>query len=358
MADVKAEYPNVTPSNWYRLGLVKPAHYFKPNNACDCESFHFLHYSIQEYMAAYHVASLSDNRLYRLLRETFWNVQYFNTWVMYVGITGGKNFEFSHFLSGNYFRFQSHFFGTQNISSAILCDKIKCLQLLRCSAETNHEMLSSIETIFQEGIIDLSNHHLSVDVVYMLGDLLMKLPLKKWKLLNLSGCNISDEGCDLFCELFLSNNIALKITTVDISNNDFYWESLKNLCKIFQLWKVNKLIMSVEALNDSATMNVVKNFRIKLHNKMSTIGKWYFWQPREELLLTYLPEQNNMIAVFACCCTYKCLICTNFQMNDDDLIEKLLSFIQHSRKEKEYLPTVTTNYYVPSHVIDERFSFL
>ena len=358
MTEVKAKCSNVTPGYWYGLGLLKPAHYFKPNDACDCESFHFLHYSIQEYLAAYHIASLSDNnRLSRLLRETFWNVQYFNTWVMYVDLTGGKSFEFMHFLSGNYFRFQSHFFGTQSISSTILCDKIKCLQLLRCSAETSHDMLSSVEAIFQEGIIDLSNHSLSVDVVHMLGDLLMKLPLKKWKMLNLSGCNISDEGCDLFCELFLSNNVALKINTVDISDNDFYWKSLKNLCKIFQLWKVNKLIMSIEALNDSATMNVVKHFKIKLHNKMSTIGKWYFWHPREELLLTYLPEQNKMIAVFACCCTYKCLICTNCQMDDDDnLIEKLLCFIHHNRKEKDYLPTVTANYYIPSDAINERFS--
>ena len=61
------------------------------------ESFHFLHYSIQEYLAAYHIASLSDDKLLSLLEETFWNIRYFNTWIMYVGLTEGKQFIFTPF---------------------------------------------------------------------------------------------------------------------------------------------------------------------------------------------------------------------------------------------------------------------
>ena len=104
LAEVKAECPNLTPANWYGLGLLKPVQYFKAQDGCDHESFHFLHYSIQEYMAAYYIASLSSKMLSSLLEKTFWNAHYFNAWVMYVGITRGKHCAFNHFLSGNYLR--------------------------------------------------------------------------------------------------------------------------------------------------------------------------------------------------------------------------------------------------------------
>ena len=352
LAEVKAEYPNLTPANWYELGLLKPAQYFKAQDGCDHESFHFLYYSIQEYMAAYYIASLPDDKLLSLLKETFWNVHYFNTWIMYLGITGGKNEIFAHFLSGNY-QIWSKWLGAKNISNAILNNKIKRLHLLRCSAEADHEMLSSVETIFQEQIIDLSNQFLSVNDVRMLAGSLVKLPHKKWKKLNLSGCCINDEACNLLYETFLSNNIPLKITTVDISDNKFFWESLEKVCKIFQNWKVNEVIMSIEVLYDSTIMNLVKQFKRKLNNKMSLIGKGYILPLRETLLLTYLPEDNKMIAVFACSCTVSYRIYNDCQL-DDELIEKLLPFIQHSRHEKNYFPCVTVIYHTPTDLINSR----
>ena len=357
LAEVKAECPNLTPGSWYGLGLLKPAQYFKAQDGCDHESFHFIHYSIQEYMAAYYIASLSGNRLSSLLWETFWNPQYFNTWVMYVGITGGKNFEFTHFLSGNRFQVLSWYFKAKTISSLILRDKIKCLQLLRCSAETDHEMLLSIKEIFQEEIIEFSNQSLSVNDIRMLGDLLMKLPRRKWKMLDLSNCNVNDESCDLFCELFLSNNITLKINTVDISDNSFNWESLDQFCKIFRLWKVNTLIMSIEALYDKATINTIKRFESKLHKRISTIGKPFLWPSSySKLLLTYLPEQNKMIAAFVCGCTYRCMIYTNYQLDDDNLVERIVSFIKFQHQNHKILSSVIINYYIPTHVLDEKFS--
>ena len=150
LAEVKAEYPNLTPANWYELGLLKRTQYFKVQDGCDYESFHFLHYSIQEYMhmATYYIASLPNNELLSLLKETFWNVHYFNTWIMYVGITGGNHFIFTHFLSGNYLQVSTWLF-TPNISNNILNDRIKCLHLLHCSAEAgygNNMMLSSVDS--------------------------------------------------------------------------------------------------------------------------------------------------------------------------------------------------------------------
>ena len=99
LAELKAECPHLTPDNWDGLGLLKQTQYFKAQDGCDHESFHFLHYSIQEYMAAYYIASLSDDKLLSLLEETFWNVHYFDTWIMYVGMTEGKHHTYFHLLS-------------------------------------------------------------------------------------------------------------------------------------------------------------------------------------------------------------------------------------------------------------------
>lgn len=101
--EIEEALPDTNPVNWYKLGLLKTAQYSvtKDGLYLTCKSYHFLHFSIQEYLAAYHIASLPDDDVLNLLRDTFWDLHYYNTWKMYVGITKGKQFSFQHFLCGN-----------------------------------------------------------------------------------------------------------------------------------------------------------------------------------------------------------------------------------------------------------------
>ena len=293
LAEVKAQCPALTPANWYGLGLLKTAQYFKPQDVCNHESFHFLHYSMQEYMAAYYIASLKDKELLTLLRETFWNVHYFNTWIMYIGITGGKHSTFTHFLSGNYVK--SWLFGPK-MSNKILNDKIKCLHLLRCSVEADCEMLSSVENIFQEQIIDLSNSNLSVNDIRILALLLLQLPNKEWKRLNLSGCNINNDGCDSFYKIFVSKTVSCRIKTVDLSSNNFQWESLYKLCKVLKLWQTENLVISVDALYDKTTINIINGFKRKLNKNMHT---QHSIKAFKIFNCTYMEKQNTMVVVYS-----------------------------------------------------------
>ena len=297
LAEVKEKYPNLTPANWYGLGLLKPAQYFKPQDACNHESFHFLHYSMQEYMAAYYIASLKDKKLLTLLRETFWNLHYFNTWVMYVGITGGKHPTFIHFLSGNRFHISSRLYSPK-ISNKILNDKIKCLHLLHCSAESSDcEILSSIKNVFQEQTIDFSNSNLSVNDISTLAMLLLRSPNKEWEKLNLSGCNINNDSCELLCELFLSKKVALNIKSVDLSNNNIQWESLYKLCKVFKLWQTEELVISFDSLYNRNTAYEIDSFISKLHKSIHTsfTGKLF----SGILLCTYITEQQTMVVAYS-----------------------------------------------------------
>ena len=320
LAKVKAEYPHLNPANWYGLGLLKQAQYFEAQDGCDHESFHFLHYSIQEYMAAYYIASLPDNKLLLLLKNTFWNIHYFNTWIMYVGITGGKHFIFTHFLSHYHFK-ACRWFCTPRLSNNISGDRIKCLYLLQCSAEAgygNHVLLSSVDNILQEGIIDLSNHSLSVNDLRTLAVLLLRLPSKHWEKLNLSGCNIDDNSFNLLCELFQSQNVFFKIKTVDISHNKIQWESLSKFCRVLKLWQTEELIISIDALYNTMTMSHINNFTNKLQKCTFTYhsGKWSSGM----LLCTYMTQQQKMLVVYSEPGYIKC-----YQLSDCNLNDSLIA---------------------------------
>ena len=303
LAEIRAECPNLTPVNWYRLGLLKSVKYFKPQDGGDHESFRFLHYSIQEYMAAYYIASLPGNELLSLLKKTFWNAHYFNTWVMYVGITGGKHHAFTHFLSGNSLKVTSWLSTPKSISKKILNDKIKCLHLLQCSAEADCEILSSVEKIFRRRIIDLSNTTLSIDNMRTLAVLLLSLPSEEWELLNLSRCDISNSACNVFCERFCSQRITSKIKKLDISYNKLHWESLSKLCEFFELWQTEELFISIDALYDSTISEWMDNpFElVGLTSKSSpTIIHSSSQSPLKGkglLLCTYMAEAQRLIFV-------------------------------------------------------------
>ena len=268
-------------------------------------------------MAARHIASLPNNVQVRLLRDTFWNIRYHNTWVMYVGITGGSTFAFKHYLSGNLFPLSSRLFGISSISRRILNNKIKCLYLLHCLAEADHRMLPSFENIFHGGIIDLSHQSLLPNDVHTLAFLLLRSPNKQWEMINLSHCNIDSKCCDVLWEMFHSQSITVK--TVDISHNDLTWESVNKLSDVLRLWKINELVVSVDSFYDRATLKVIISFTRKLLSaiEVDPLGS--------NLLVSYIPEKDKVILVFSNKNYITCKQCNNCCLNDN-MIDVLKSF--------------------------------
>ena len=254
---------------------------------------------------------------------------------MYVGITGGSSFTFKHFLSGNYFQISSRLFGTPAISTTILNSKIKCLYLLDClrEADLQHEMLSSVEAIFLGEIIDLSNQPLSLHNLHILAAVLLRSPSKQWKRLNVSCCNIDDVSCNVLCNKFHSQNVAVKITTVDISHNCFYCESLVNLCNVLKCWQTEELILSVDTLYDVATMSVINTFMNKLRNSIQTSLIANILD--ETLLFTYLAEKN---IIYSDKRFLRCVQFTDCQLNDHTI--EVLKSIQMKWEWQEFLISI------------------
>ena len=61
-------------------------------------TFNFLHLSIQEFLAAHHVASLSPSDELKILTEKFWDDIYSNVFTMYITLTKGKQSSFKAFI--------------------------------------------------------------------------------------------------------------------------------------------------------------------------------------------------------------------------------------------------------------------
>ena len=205
LPEIKKVCPTLvyTPSNWNGLNLLNS---IKRSEFNKNVTYHFLHFSIQEYMAAHYISTLISYDQIKLLQKTFWTVRYYNTWIMYVGITGGISFALRHFFSGNWFRLSTWLFGVSAISKDLLKDKIKCLHMFQCLAETQDEKaISLIGDLFQDKSIDLSNQILLPRDLSTLSFFLIRSFNKTWLKLDLSYCNIGSERCK-----FLLDSLCVK----------------------------------------------------------------------------------------------------------------------------------------------------
>jgi len=247
LCDVSSVCPGLSAASDYfndlnGLGLLQASVYWDQMSGNERVSLRFLHYSIQEYLAAYHISSLPDVRQLKLLKSTFWDVRYCNTWVMFVGITKGKSLALRHFLSGNTLFMYSWLFGTKRISGAIVSVKMKCLHLFQCFAETEiADMVTLLETLFIDQSIDLSNQPLSYQDIGALGFMLLRNPHKHWKMLNLSGCNITEHGLDLLSK---SDRLSVSIKRLDLSHNLLNLDSLSRIISLIESWKISEVFIN------------------------------------------------------------------------------------------------------------------
>ena len=227
---------NLKSGNCEGLGLLKITNYVK------IVSFHFLHFSIQEYLAAYYIASQSTQTQSQLLKDTFWDIHYFNTWIMYVGMTGGKKTAWKHFISGNWFMLFTKISKSSKISKKYLNDKIKSLHLFQCFAEIGSKEL--VGTVFKDKIIDLSNQTLLPSDINTICFFLLRSANKRWIKLDLSNCNIGITGSDILCKTFLDKSRdILSIDKVDLSHNQLQSHSILELLDVIKVWHASEAVI-------------------------------------------------------------------------------------------------------------------
>jgi len=176
-------------------------------------TFNFIHFSIQEFLAAYHITQLPPEEELRVLEAKFWSDIHFNMFAMYTSLTKGQRSAFKRFLSGED--------NSITIAKIFLKDQLKCLQLYRCFYEANDEAfytsIQTAKTFIRNKVINLEYTNLTVYDVECVTLFLTSSPHKEWKKLNLRSCHIRDHGVTVLHRDLMHSHIT--VTNLSLSAN-------------------------------------------------------------------------------------------------------------------------------------------
>ena len=214
-------------------------------------TFNFLHFSIQEFLAAHHVANLSASDELNILRKKFWSDIYSNMFAIYITLTKGQRPSFKQFIKPSLGqRFKSFLTGAQ-VANRFLANEIKCFHFFRCFYEAgDKEMCRSVENaeIFRSKIISLlllavaRNIRLSPNDVECMTVFLTCSSHKEWKKLDLWGCYIQDYGVNILHRGLTSCDVT--ITTLKLCRNGLTESSSSAISDITISCRVKKLCIS------------------------------------------------------------------------------------------------------------------
>ena len=249
--DITKDFPKLAnaPETLYGLGLLNAVKYFiMADNSDHCISYNFLHKSIQEFLAALYVTTLSEAEQFNVIKNYFFQEKHLNMWTMYIGLN--KNlFSFWHFLSGKRLRIWSKWFGIAGISPKILHSKVQCLYLFHCFSELGDKsMCDLVGSLFQLGKLDLSYCTLSLNEINTIISILERSPTTYWSELNLSHCNIGDAECQHLYKGLSTLNHQVYFDEINVDDNRLSLESLQHLimllvqCKTQKLYATNNII--------------------------------------------------------------------------------------------------------------------
>ena len=167
-------------------------------------TFNFLHLSLQEFLAANYITTLTPGEELSILEEYFWQGSHSNMFTIYITLTKGQRSSFIKFLSGGD--------DTIAIHSKFLEDQLKSIHLHRCFNEASGDdrVCRTIERKFSNGIILFFDTTLSTNDVVNIGTLLSCSNIKEWKNLHLGYCHIRDAGARILHRILKSSTITIE----------------------------------------------------------------------------------------------------------------------------------------------------
>ena len=202
------------------------------------EKFKFLHFSIQEYLAALHVANLPADEELLIIERNFWNNVYFNMFSTYIALTNGQQPSFKHFLSGGDKRII--------ISDKFLNNQFQCIRLYRYFHEVGDvELCKSLEQSkkFSNRKINLTYSILTTSDVESVTIFLTSSFHKEWVILDLSSCYIRDCGLYILHHGLQHHN-DITINKLWLINNHLTTQSSSLVSDIATKCKVKELVIS------------------------------------------------------------------------------------------------------------------
>ena len=248
--EVKQACPgiDITPDDINGFGLLQAVGYHNISHAT--VSINFIHFSIQEFLAAYYVANLPPDEEMKILKNHFLSKSHWNMFSLYVGLTKGQHSSFKKLLSED-----GHEVG---IAKKFLTDQAVCLYLYQCFYEAgDEEMCRNIADaeVFSNRIIKLRGPMLPTDVT-TLTLFLSSSYIKQWKILELLSCNIRDFGCRIFHHAIISQSTPV-IETINLSSNLLTSASARYISDIIIACKTKVLHLNGNNLQNANALSAM-----------------------------------------------------------------------------------------------------
>jgi len=275
--DIRQYCPEITnTANFY--GLLSAVHYVSstPGDVL----FEFLPGNLQDFLAAFYLSCLSNEKQLMELRRCFWDDHLAIMWTMFLGIVDVKSTSLAQFIADCDISVvhQKH---VSNPPKLKLPDKRKLLQLFQCFVECNNtdEIPDAFSNIFYDKGIDLRGqvllpHHILFLISFMAGS------STRWRSLNLEECNVGDFGIVIlerffatyeaqtasieYINIFGNNLFSIQDTYCNIISNGF----LQRLNMSNQKLKTNFVLKMADLMKYNTTIRSLN----MSHNQFASTG--------------------------------------------------------------------------------------
>ena len=200
-------------------------------------TLNFIHFTIQEFLAAHYIAHLPPNEELKVIEDNFWSDIHYNMFAIYISLTKGQRSSFKTFLSG----------GNEAIAIAgkFLEHQLTCLRLYKCFNEAeDYKMCQTIERaeIFKSKVINLGGTTLTASDMECISLFLTSSFNKEWKELYLHNCHIQDKGLNiLYRGLRHSNDVTIDDLWLDY--NGLTSKSSSLISELTVKCKVKRLVI-------------------------------------------------------------------------------------------------------------------
>ena len=266
-------------------------------------TLNFIHFTIQEFLAAHYISHLPSNEELKVLEANF-------------GVTSTLVFFpcMYHLPRGNDLLLKNFSFPgtkTNTISPKFLKDQLKCLQLYHCFSEAgDYKICKSIEQgeIFHRKISDLVGTQLAFSDMECISLFLTSSLNQQWVKLNLWNCCIQDHLLKLLCH-GLCHSSDVTVNKLILINNSLTVQSSSLIskitlkCKVKELWiDFNDIVGDDQQLyymltNPSSELQELHMYCMKLSSR-GAIN--LFKALNENNKLKVLDIGNNAISDEAC----------------------------------------------------------
>ena len=266
-------------------------------------TLNFIHFTIQEFLAAHYISHLPPNEELKVIEANFWSNIHFNMFSIYISLTKGQRSSFKKFLSG----------GNEAIaiSDKFLKDQLKCLRLYRCFNEADdHTLCNTIERadIFHDREINLGHTTLTGSDMECISLFLTSSFNKEWEGLYLWGCHMQDKGLNILYR-GLRHCSDITINYLGLSNNGLTTQSSSLISQLVVQYKVKELWIAVnytigedQQLYSMLTnpSNVLEELDMGFTKLSSTAATDLFTAVKENNKLKRLNIEDNAITDDAC----------------------------------------------------------